>query len=121
MPESPDSPYSPDLPDPPKRHPKSPGTGIRKFGTGTAYCRQNVGMFKIYNGYRYSIGTSTGTRSFHFSVGIEIGIEKFGTGHKSWNRYQSNLVLEKVLVLVLKNLVLEKYRYRFNILGTVTH
>ena len=35
-----------------------------KFDTGTEFCRQNLGILKIYNGYRYRIGTGTGNFSF---------------------------------------------------------
>ena len=30
-----------------------------KFDTGTDFRRQNVGILKIYNGYRYRMGTGT--------------------------------------------------------------
>ena len=75
---------------------KSIGTGIgkiwyrkkisepvsEKFGTGTDFRRQNLGILKIYNGYRYRIGTGTENFSFFW-----------------WyrNRYRKNLVPEKSL------------------------
>ena len=73
---------------------KSLGTGIvkiwyrkkvsepvsEKFDTGTEFRRQNLGMLKIYNGYRCRIGTGTENFSFFW-----------------WyrNRYRINLVPEK--------------------------
>ena len=53
-----------------------------KFGTGADFCRQNFGILKIYNGYRYRIGTGTRNFSF-FSGGIRTGI-----GKKFQNRYR---------------------------------
>ena len=32
----------------------------KKIGIGTYFCRQHLGIFKIYNGYRYRIGAGTG-------------------------------------------------------------
>ena len=37
---------------------------LEKFDTGTDFRRQNLGILKIYNGYRYRIGT--GTENFSF-------------------------------------------------------
>ena len=68
---------------------KSPGTGIGKiwyrkkvsepvsdkFGTGTYFRRQNLGILKIYKGYRYRIGAGTGKFSF-----FQVVSENFGTG-----------------------------------------
>ena len=75
---------------------KSLGTGIgkiwyrkkvsepvsEKFYTGTDFRCQNLGILKIYNGYRYRIGTGTENFSFFW-----------------WyrNRYRKNLVPEKSL------------------------
>jgi len=50
-----------------------------KFGTGTYFRRQNLGILKIYNGYRYRIGAGTGKFSF-FQVVSEPVSENFGTG-----------------------------------------
>ena len=53
-----------------------------KFDTGTEFRRQSLGILKIYNGYRYRIGTGTENFSFFW-----------------WyrNRYRKNLVPEKSL------------------------
>ena len=75
---------------------KSLGTGIgkiwyrekvsepvsEKFDTGTDFRCQNLGILKIYNGYRYRLGAGTENFSFFW-----------------WyrNRYQKNLVPEKSL------------------------
>ena len=75
---------------------KSIGTGIgkiwyrkkvsepvsEKFDTGTDFRCQNLGILKIYNGYRYRIGTGTENFSFFW-----------------WyrNRYRNKLVPEKSL------------------------
>ena len=75
---------------------KSLGTGIgkiryrgkvsgpvsEKFDTGTDFRRQNLGILKIFNGYRYRVGTGTGNFSFFW-----------------WyrNRYRKKLVPEKSL------------------------
>ena len=75
---------------------KSLGTGIgeiwyrkkvsepvsEKFDTGTEFRCQNLGILKIYNGYRYRIGT--GTENFSFLWWYR-------------NRYRKNLVPEKSL------------------------
>ena len=52
-----------------------------KFDPGTDFRCQNLGILKIYNGYRYRIGTGTENFSFFW-----------------WyrNRYRKNLVPEKV-------------------------
>ena len=101
------------------------------FDTGIDFCRQNLGILKIYNGYWYryrdffifsgGIGKVWYRKQVSEPVSVKFGIEK-----KSRNRYRKNLVPEK------------KYRYRyryqkylvpekkvsvsvlFNILGTVT-
>ena len=53
-----------------------------KFDTGTDFCCQNLGILKIYNGYRYRLGAGTENFSFFW-----------------WyrNRYRKNLVPEKSL------------------------
>ena len=53
-----------------------------KFDTRTDFCRQNLGILKIYNGYQCHIGTGTENFSFFW-----------------WyrNRYGKNLVPEKSL------------------------
>ena len=53
-----------------------------KFDTGTEFRCQNLGILKIYNGYRYRIGT--GTENFSFLWWYR-------------NRYRKNLVPEKSL------------------------
>ena len=114
---------------------KSLGTGIgeiwyrkkvsepvsEKFDTGTEFRCQNLGILKIYNGYRYRIGTGTENFSFLWwyrnryrknlvpekSLGTGIGqiwyrkkvsepvSGKFGTGKKYRYRYRKYLVPEK--------------------------
>ena len=51
-----------------------------KFGTGTDFVCQNLGIEKIYNGYRYRIGTGTGNFFLWYR-----------------NRYRKNFVPEKSL------------------------
>ena len=82
---------------------KSLGTGIgtiwyrkkvsepvsEKFDTGTEFRCQNLGILKIYNGYRYRIGT--GTENFSF-------FKKIGTGKKSQNRYRNFFIPELIFV-----------------------
>merc|ERR1712203_1318278 len=60
------------------------------FDTRTEFRCQNLGILKIYNGYRYR-------EFFIFMVVSEPVSKKFGTGKKSRNRYRSNLVSEKSL------------------------
>ena len=55
---------------------------LDKFGTGTDFRRQNLGILKIYNGYRYRIGTGTENFSFFW-------------WYRNW--YRKNLVPEKSL------------------------
>ena len=85
---------------------KSPGTGIGKiwyrkkvsgrvsenFDTGTDFCCQNLGILKIFNGYRYRY-----REFFIFLVVSEPVSAKFVTGKKSRNRYRYKLVSEKIL------------------------
>ena len=54
-----------------------------KFGTGTDFCLKNLGIFKIYNGYRYRLDTGTGI--FHFFLRYR-------------NRYRKNLVPELIFI-----------------------
>ena len=75
---------------------KSLGTGIgkiwyrkevsepvsEKFDTGTDFRRQNLGILKIFNGYRYRY-----REFFIFSGGIGTGIVKIWYREKSRNRY----------------------------------
>ena len=79
-----------------------------KFNTGTDFCRKIFGIFKIYNGYRYRIGSGTGIFSF-FSGGIGTGTSKiwywkqvlesvsvkFGIGKKSQNWYRKKFATGK--------------------------
>ena len=75
-----------------------------KFDTGTDFRCQNLGILKIYNGYRYRIGTGTENFSFFWwyrnryrnrlvpeKVSEPVSV-KFGIGKKSRNRYRENLV-----------------------------
>ena len=64
---------------------KSLGTSIGFFfDSGTDFRRQNLGILKIYNGYRYRY------REFNiFSGGIGTGIGKIWYRKKSRNRYRN--------------------------------
>ena len=77
---------------------KSLGTGIGRFGTGTYFRRQNLGFFKIYNGYRYRLGTGTGIPgSFYFFRWYRNRYRK-----KSWNRKICSI--DRKSVLSIENL-----------------
>ena len=79
--------------------------GIGKNGTGnksrnrTDFCRQNLGILKIYNGHWYRLDTSTGFFS-SFSMVVVEPVEE-------------NFIPEKVSEPVSVNLVPKKYRYRY--------
>ena len=60
-------------------------TVLEKFGTGTDFCRQNLRILKICNGYNgnFSGGIGTGTEK------VPVSVSKiFGTGKKYWYRYR---------------------------------
>ena len=112
---------------------KSLGTGIRqiwyrkkvsepvseKFGTATDFRRQNLGIMKIYKGYRYHIGTGTGILHFfwwyrnRYQKNLSF---KFDIGKKSWNRYRENSVPKKVPLSVSEMFGTgKKYRYWYRL------
>ena len=133
---------------------KSLGTGIgeiwyrkkvsepvsEKFDTGTEFRCQNLGILKIYNGYRYRIGTGTENFSFLWwyrnryrknlvpekSLGTGIGqiwyrkkvsepvSGKFGTGKKYRYRYRKYLVPEKSIGIG----IVQHFGYRHTLLLT---
>ena len=90
-----------------------------KFSTGKDFRRQNFGILKIYNGYRYrnreffifsgGIGTGIGKIWYRKKVSEPVS-EKFGTEKSTGIRIENIWYRKKVLVSV-----------SFNILGTVTH
>ena len=134
---------------------KSLGTGIgeiwyrkkvsepvsEKFDTGTEFRCQNLGILKIYNGYRYRIGTGTENFSFLWwyrnryrknlvpekSLGTGIGqiwyrkkvsepvSGKFGTGKKYRYRYRKYLVPEKSIGIG----IVQHFGYRHTLTGSV--
>ena len=67
---------------------------LENFDTGTDFRRQNLGTLNMYNGYRYRIGTVTGTFSFFSSV-IRTGIEKIWYRKKSRKQSRKNFGSEK--------------------------
>ena len=95
---------------------KSLGTGIGKIwyrkksrNWNLYFCCQNLGIYKICDGYRYRKGT--GIRNFHFFWWYR-------------NRYQINLVPKKVSEPVSEIFGIGKkvsVSVLFEILGTVTH
>jgi len=74
-----------------------------KFGTGKDFRRQNFGILKIYNGYRYrnreffifsgGIGTGIGKIWYRKKVSEPVS-EKFGTGKSTGIGIGKNLVPE---------------------------
>merc|ERR1711971_1263091 len=84
-----------------------------KFDTGTEIRRQNLGILKIYNGYRYRIGT--GTENFSFFRWYWNRYRKNLVPEKKFpNRYRENLVPQKIPVSVSKIFSTgKKYRYRY--------
>ena len=74
-----------------------------KFGTGTYFRCQNLGILKIYNGYQYQ-------EFFIFLEVSELVSEKFGTEKSTRIGVENIWYQKKVSVSV-----------SFNILGTVTN
>ena len=111
-----------------------------KFDTGTEFRRQNLGILKIYNGYRCRIGTGTENFSFFWwyrnryrknlvpekSLGTGIGqiwyrekvsepvSEIFGTEKSYRYRYRKYLVLEKSIGIG----IVQHFEYRHTLLYT---
>ena len=82
----------------------------------TEFRCQNLGILKIFNGYRYRIGTGTENFSFFWwyrnQYRKKMVPEKvsepvlviFGIGKKSGNRYRKNLVLKKGTGIGIENI-----------------
>ena len=77
------------------------------FCTGTNFRCQNLEILKIYNGYRYRIGTGTGNLLF-FLVVLEPVSEKFGTEKSTGTGLEKKLVPKKVPEPILENFGTEK-------------
>ena len=88
-----------------------------KFDTGTDFCRQNLGILKIYNGYRYR-------EFFIFSGGIRTCIGKIWYRKKDSEPVPEKFGTEKSTGIGIENIWYRKkvsVSVSFNILGTVTH
>ena len=78
-----------------------------KFDTGTDFRRQNLGILRIYNGYRSRIGSSIGNFSFFLVVSEQVS-EKFGTGKSFRSSISKIWYRKKVLELVSEKFGTEK-------------
>ena len=81
-----------------------------KFDTGTDFCRQNLGILKIYYGYRYRIGTGTENqffllyRNWYRKKVLEPVAIKFGTEKGASIGIEKNWYRKKVSVSVSSNI-----------------